>query len=115
MDTMSAVVAGALALLGAALGHLLGRVTAREQERWRRREETMRLLRWAADAASEPEGRRIEVGIAALTALTTSPLVDPEDDDFVWAVLAATRHQRAYAERGGQGGAHDDDRSSDQG
>lgn len=96
MDMMSAVAAGALTLLGAVLGHLLGRVTAREQERWRRREETMRLLRWVADAASESEGRRLEVGVAALTALTVSPMVDSEDDDFVWAVLAATRHWNTY-------------------
>jgi hypothetical protein len=96
MDMMSAVVAGALALLGAALGHLLGRVTAREQERWRRREETMRLLRWAADAASEASDRRIEIGIAALTALTASPLVDPDDGDFVWTFLAAVHCWNEY-------------------
>lgn len=112
MDMMSAVVAGALALLGAALGHLLGRVTAREQERWRRREETIRLLRWAADAASEPTRRRIEVGIAALAALTDSPLVDPDDGDFVWTVLAAARHRNIYGWTRmvkGEGGPHVDD------
>jgi hypothetical protein len=96
MNTMSAVAAGALALLGAVLGHLLGRVTAREQERWRRREETMRLLRWAADAASGPDRWRGEVGVAALMALTASPLLDPEDNGFVWAVLTATRRWNAY-------------------
>jgi hypothetical protein len=82
---------GVLAFAGAALGHRYGRVTAREQERWRRREETMRLLRWAADAASEPERRRVEIGVTALIALTRSPLLDPDDLDFVSEVLAVSR------------------------
>lgn len=92
MSLLSLVATGALAFLGAALGHLLGRVTAREQERWRRREETMRLMRWAVDAATEQVGlRRSEVGASALKALTRSPLLDPEDVDFVLEVFAATR------------------------
>lgn len=36
-----------LAFLGALIGHVLTRRASLELDRWRRREETMRMLRWA--------------------------------------------------------------------
>lgn len=82
---------GVLAFFGAVVGHLLGRRTAREQERWRRREETMRMIRWAAELATARETDQVELGVTALTALVRSPLVDGEDVASLRSVLRAAR------------------------
>ncbi len=52
-----------LAFLGVLLGHRVTRTSARELDRWRKREETMRLLRWATDIAldGDPARRRPSV------------------------------------------------------
>ncbi|MDP9444891.1 MAG: hypothetical protein M3P83_11320 [Actinomycetota bacterium] len=44
-----AVATPGLAFVGGMVGHLLTRKGAREMDTWRRREETMRMLRWAAE------------------------------------------------------------------
>ena len=75
-----------LAFAGAFLGHWLNRRSAKELDRWRTREETMRMLRWATEIALEDEPRRVEAGASILTALLDSPLVDPIDFDMVAAV-----------------------------
>ena len=83
-----------LAFGGMLLGQLLGRRTAKETEtRWQR-EETMRLLRWAADHAVERDLRRARLGVATLRALGSSPLLQVADQHLVASVLRlALRHR----------------------
>jgi hypothetical protein len=72
---------------GVLLTLVLNRATAREVDaRWRR-EETMRLLRWAADHAVDPDPRRARLGLAGLHALGRSPLLQPEDQQLVSEVF----------------------------
>ena len=42
----------AAAFVGALIGHIVSRKGAKELEIWRRREETMRMLRWATELAA---------------------------------------------------------------
>jgi hypothetical protein len=72
-----------LAFAGSFTGHLLARKGAKEIDRWRRREETMRMLRWAAERAADDDDRVVLVGVAALRALAESELVQPEDVHLV--------------------------------
>jgi hypothetical protein len=58
-----------LAFLGVVVGHVLLRRTANELDVWRRREETMRMLRWASEQAASSEPAKARMGIAALDAL----------------------------------------------
>lgn len=57
-----------LAFLGAFLGHMLTRQSARELEERSRREETMRTLRWAADLAVKGDPASAAVGMKTLEA-----------------------------------------------
>jgi hypothetical protein len=83
---LALVVAPLLALGGVLLGHALARRSAREVEvRWQR-EETMRMLRWAADHAAG-DGRARGIGVEALRGLSRSALLKPDDLDLVSAVL----------------------------
>lgn len=82
-----AVGAPLLAFLGALVGQLAARLRAKEVEvRWRR-EEAMRLLRWASDLAVAPEPSRADVGVAALEALDGSELLHNDDRAIVSAVF----------------------------
>jgi hypothetical protein len=47
----SLVLPGLLALAGSSAGNAVAWVVARQQARWREREEAMRMLRWAAELA----------------------------------------------------------------
>jgi hypothetical protein len=49
----------AAAFLGVLIGHVLLRRGANELDVWRRREETMRMLRWASDTQRRPTTRRL--------------------------------------------------------
>lgn len=69
MSLATIAASGVLAFFGAMVGHLLGRRTSREQERWRRREETMRMIRWAAELATGRDHNQAELGATALQAL----------------------------------------------
>lgn len=101
------VVAGALAPLIAAavvlVGHLISRKGSTELDNWRRREETLRMLRWGAEKAVDADVRVSEMGIAALTALSQSEMLQSVDDLFVDLVLAAVVDEpvSAYREFGG--------------
>jgi hypothetical protein len=78
-----------LAFAGALLGQLLTRRGAKELDiRWRR-EETMRLLRWAAELAVDEDVGRGAVGVAALEALEVSALLQKDDQALISAVLDA--------------------------
>lgn len=87
VDTVVLVATPVLAFAGAFGGHLLTRKGARELDRWRKREETMRLLRWATELAVEDDKKRSYAGLAVLDALMDSPLLDDEDVDFVSAIV----------------------------
>jgi hypothetical protein len=87
--TFAAATTPVLAFGGAVAGQLISRKGARELEvRWRR-EETMRLLRWAAQLAVDDDTARSAVGVAALTALGVSELLHRADEVVVSAVLDA--------------------------
>lgn len=76
-----------LAFLGVVVGHALLRRTANELDVWRRREETMRMLRWASEQAASAEPIKARMGIAALDALSSSELLQQPDSMLVDAVL----------------------------
>ena len=75
--------------LGALLGHWWGRKSARELDTWRRREETMRMVRWAAEQAGSADSRTANIGYVALTALLGSELLQEEDVAFITAIAEA--------------------------
>lgn len=75
--------APAAAFLGALIGHLVSRKGATELDTWQRREETMRMLRWAAELAVTARPSTAWMGLAALEALTTSELLQPADRALV--------------------------------
>ncbi len=81
------------AFVGVVLGHFLLRKGANELDVWRRREETMRLLRWASELAASPEPARASMGVAALEALGTSELLQKPDQALVDAVLDSLLEQ----------------------
>jgi hypothetical protein len=73
----------------ARLDQLNQRIEAMELDKWRHREETMRMLRWASEkAVDEIEKVRI-LGIAALAALGVSELLQAEDEAFIDSVIDA--------------------------
>lgn len=62
---------------------------AKQLDVWRKREETMRTLRWAAELALSADNDTKIRGTKILTSLTTvSSLVQPEDLGFITAVLS---------------------------
>lgn len=78
----------------AALTRIDGRLAALELEKWRRREETMRMLRWAAEnAANQDNDTLARVGVAALDALGGSELLQSEDQAFIDNILDAILEQ----------------------
>jgi hypothetical protein len=74
------------------------------EERWRR-EETMRLLRWAAELAIGRADNTDEAGSLAglqiLDALQSSPLLQKEDQKFISAVLEAIVDQAIVEDEAG--------------
>lgn len=53
-----------LSLLGVVLGQWISRKGSRELEARSRREETMRMLRWAAELALSPDVKTSEFGVS---------------------------------------------------
>jgi hypothetical protein len=86
-----------LAFAGALLGHWLNRRSAAELDRWRRGEETMRMLRWATEIALDDDPRRCEAGAAILAALLRSPLVEPVDVEMVSSVATSASDRLSRA------------------
>ncbi len=109
-----AIVVAVIALLGVLTGALLNRASgkdaaaaanraataadkaaaaadtaAKQLDIWRKREETMRTLRWAAELALSTDAATKVRGTKILTSLmTVSSLVQPEDLAFITAVLS---------------------------
>lgn len=78
-----AVATPLLAFTGALVGHLLVRKSDRELDHWRRRAETMRLLRWAVELATDPDENKSRAGVLVLDALLDSEFLQPEDVELV--------------------------------
>lgn len=65
-----------------------GRLAAVELDKWRHREETMRMLRWAGESAASRDNPVLaEIGFAALDALGASELLQAEDQVFIDKVI----------------------------
>ena len=81
------------------------RLGALELDKWRRREETMRLLRWAAEQATRGEEDAWRVGLATLEALGRSELLQEEDHELIDSVLHAlyAEPEDEYAEGESEG------------
>ena len=92
-----------LAFLGVLVGQAVTRRGARELETRSKREEVMRILRWAAELAVSDDQAHSRLGVAELGALLGSELLDEEEKDFVQAALEAV--VRVPAERIEQLGA----------
>lgn len=97
-----AVVTPLLAFAGSLLGSWWARRSALELDRWRRREETMRLLRWAVELATERAQDKRKAGITAINALSDSELLQREDRELVAAVTRSLLPDsiQAYDETG---------------
>lgn len=83
------VLAPAFAFAGAYLGYRRARAADLSLDRWRRREETMRMVRWAADKALADDESLRPVGVSALEALRRAELLQPEDEHLVEEIAEA--------------------------
>ncbi len=92
-----AVATPVTAFAGVLLGHWWSRRSERELDAWRHREETMRLLRWAVERIADEDTAESRAGLAALGALKSSELLQPEDLDLVVAVTDAVLAEPAGA------------------
>ena len=72
------------------LGHYLGVRAARELEARTRREENMRILRWAAELAVSNDAAKARLGVQELEALRASEMLTSAEQGFIYAALAAT-------------------------
>lgn len=99
MDPVIGLLVGLLVFLGALLGHWISRRSAIETDTWRKREETMRMLRWAVEMSADFERPwRSAAGIDILDALSESKLLQDEDVSLVQHVTAsiATTLEQEY-------------------
>jgi hypothetical protein len=124
---VAAVIAAVVAIIGALLQRRTGRETSLAAERSARaaeesanaatvsaeaadqrakRDEVMRIMRWAAELAISEDEARAELGVAQLTALYDSPLLDeellPQVDAALRAVVSASAEAIEEIEDGGQ-------------
>lgn len=94
--------------LNARLTRIDDRLADIELDKWRHREETMRMLRWAGENAARRDNAALAaVGVAALDALGSSELLQAEDQAFIEKVLDAilANPVAAYTEAEGAGGS----------
>jgi hypothetical protein len=87
LTVVPALIAGGSAVVA---GWLAGaRKAAKQLDQWRRREETMRILRWAADKASSKEDDERLLALSVLDALDKSKpsMLQHEDQGILDAVL----------------------------
>jgi hypothetical protein len=78
-----------LAFAGGMVGQLVSRRGAGELEARSRREELMRMLRWASELAIADDEPKARLGVAQLRALRASSLLTVHEISFVRAALAA--------------------------
>jgi hypothetical protein len=89
LTLVPALIAGASAVLAAWLAG--ARKAARQLDLWRRREESMRMLRWAADKSAAPTDDERLLALSVLDALNRSKpaMLQDEDQGILDAVLEA--------------------------
>jgi len=101
LAAVAALVSPVAALIGVWIGAGMTRRSDRELDHWRRREETMRMLRWAGEQLdSQHEGVR-RLGLVTLSELVRSELLQPEDAALVTEVFDTALEESlgsAYAE-----------------
>jgi hypothetical protein len=78
-----------LAFFGVLIGQVITRRGARELEIRLKREEVMRVLRWAAELAVSDDQAHARLGLRSSERSLTSDLLDEEEKDFVQAALTA--------------------------
>lgn len=78
-----------LAFAGVLIGQVITRRGEKELEIRSKREEVMRVLRWAAELAVADDQAHARLGVTQLGTLLTSDLLDEEEKDFVQAALTA--------------------------
>ena len=78
-----------LAFTGVLVAQAIARKGASELETRSRREETMRVLRWAAQLAVSDDAGQANLGVYELNALADSDLLDDSQALFVEAALGA--------------------------
>ncbi|MDQ6740154.1 MAG: hypothetical protein M3021_07260, partial [Actinomycetota bacterium] len=79
----------ALTFVGVLIGQSVTRRGATELEKRSKREEIMRILRWAAELAVSDDQAQARLGVAQLGALLKSDMLDEKEKDFVQAALTA--------------------------
>jgi hypothetical protein len=79
-----------LAFAGALIGQLVTRRGTDELEARSKREELMRMLRWASELAISDDEPKARLGVAQLRALLDSSLLTVAEINFVRAALTAT-------------------------
>jgi hypothetical protein len=84
-----------LAFAGGLTGQVVTRLGAKELEQRSKREEVMRILRWAAELGVSSDEARVRLGRAELETLLDADLLDEEERDFVQTALEATLEERA--------------------
>jgi hypothetical protein len=98
---LAALVAPVAALAGVWIGALMTRRSDKELEHWRRREETMRMLRWAGEQLDSNHSGVRRLGLVTLSELVRSELLQPEDAALVTEVFDTALEEAlgsAYAE-----------------
>ena len=79
-----------LAFAGGLFGQIILRRGATELEARSKREELMRMLRWASELAISDDDPKARLGVAQLRALLDSSLLTAEEINFVRAALTAS-------------------------
>ena len=101
LAALAALAAPLAALAGVWIGSVMTRRTDKELEHWRRREETMRMLRWAGEQLDSNHAGVRRLGLVTLSELVRSELLQPEDAALVTEVFDTALEEAlgsAYAE-----------------
>ena len=101
LAAVAALVSPVAALIGVWIGAGMTRRSDRELDHWRRREETMRMLRWAGEQLDSDSPGVQRLGLVTLSELVRSELLQPEDAALVTEVFDTALEESlgsAYAE-----------------
>jgi hypothetical protein len=87
---IAGLITGGFAFVAVMIGNLLNRRAAEQAERWRHREESLRMLRWGSEQAVSDDPATSRMGQAVLEALYDSAdLLQPIDRPLFDAVQTA--------------------------
>ncbi|HZO64592.1 MAG: hypothetical protein ACRDP9_04740 [Kribbellaceae bacterium] len=101
LAAIAALASPLAALAGVWIGAGMIRRSDRELDHWRRREETMRMLRWAGEQLDSDHTGVRRLGLVTLSELVRSELLQPEDAALVTEVFDTALEEAlgsAYAE-----------------